>query len=67
MKRKELIESMQKFTKSGYIIRDELKEYMGYKDPHDVDKFLKYLERIGKKYFIPDVADSIMSQREVRA
>lgn len=63
MKKTELIEDMKKYVGAGYVTREELRRYMGYQDPHQVDRYLKGLERIGKKYFIPDVVEVLLKQR----
>lgn len=49
-----------------FITRMQLAEYMGYRDPHSVDKFLSGLERIAKLYFIPDVVEKIKRGSETR-
>ena len=56
MERKELINSMKNFTGAGFITRSQLAEFMGYKDPHYVDRYINGLQRINKRYFINDVA-----------
>lgn len=37
-------------------------DVMGYSDPHSVDQYLYGLGRIGKKYYIPEVADRLMQE-----
>lgn len=59
MEKQELIRQMKMSTKTLFITRQELAEVMGYKDAHCVDKYLSGLERVEKKYFIPDVVESI--------
>lgn len=49
-----------------FITRMQLAEYMGYRDPHSVDKFLSGLERIAKLYFIPDVVERLKKGSETR-
>lgn len=61
MTKTELVKSMQAHTGSGFITRIQLAGYMGYKNPTSVAKYLHGLERVDKKYFIPDVADSILT------
>lgn len=53
------LQTIQLIHKSAFIKRSELAEVMGYKDPHMVDKYLKDLPKIGSKYSILDVAESI--------
>lgn len=50
---------------ASFITRTELTAYLGYSCPKRVDKYIKGLERLGTRYFIPDVADRIISQRDV--
>ncbi len=50
---------MKAFSGSGFITRQQLMVYMGYKDPHKVDQYLHDLQSIKKKYFIPDVATQL--------
>lgn len=60
MDRKEQIAEMkQSVGGSSYIRRKEVAAHMGYSDPHNIDKYLSGLDRIGMAYFIPDVVDSI--------
>jgi hypothetical protein len=57
MERKELIYRMEKSVDgASFITRIELARFLGYKDPHYVDRYLHGLPRINKKYFIGDVA-----------
>ena len=60
MTKTELVKGMQAFTGGGFINRDELKKFLGYKDSHSIAKFLCGLERVGNRYFIPDVAEQII-------
>lgn len=50
---------MKAFSGSGFITRQQLMVYMGYKDPHKVDQYLRDLQSIRKRYFIPDVATQL--------
>lgn len=62
MTRQELIRDIKGFSGSGLITRQQLANYIGKKDPHGVDHFLHGLQRIENKYyFIPDVADALIS------
>lgn len=61
MTKSELIKDMRHFCGSGFITRQKLAEYMGIKKPQYVDKYLIGLPRIGRGYFIPDVAESLMN------
>ena len=62
MTKSELIKDMQKFCGSSFITRKKLTEYMGLKTPSSVGKYLYGLPRIGKSYFIPDVAEALMRE-----
>lgn len=66
MDKKEMVQSFRKETGSLFITRIELAGVMGYKDAHCVDKYLSGLERVEKKYFIPDVVESIKRRCDYR-
>ena len=56
----ELVKDMTRFVEGrGVITRTELAAYLGIKDTHYVAKYLYGLERIGRAYFIRDVAMSL--------
>lgn len=55
MDKQEMIRYMKAKNNSLFITRQELAEIMGYKNPHSVDRYLRGLERIDRRYFIPDV------------
>lgn len=59
MEKKQMIDLMRSETGSLFITRSELARVMGYKDAHCVDRYLNGLERVEKKYFIPDVVMAI--------
>lgn len=60
MDRRELINDMKTFAKSGMITRQIFSEYMGVKNPKNIDKYLRGLEKVeGKYYFIPDIATEL--------
>ena len=63
MTKTELTKSMQAYTGSSFITRNQLAGFMGYKNPSSVVKHLYGLERIDKKYFIPDVVDNMLAAR----
>lgn len=66
MNRQELIKEFKTLNGSLFITRNELAGVMGYKDAHCVDKYLSGLERVEKKYFIPDVVESIKRRCDYR-
>lgn len=63
MERRELITELKDFTGASFITRQQLAKFMGYKNPHGVDKYLYGLESKGRgKYFVCDVATSILQR-----
>lgn len=61
MTKTELIKDMKEHVHAGFITRQQLAGFMGKKDPHRVDKYLRDIQPVsGKDYFIRDVADQIM-------
>ena len=60
MNKREIINSMEKYTKASFITRKQLAEFLGRKSQYHVDKYLVGLDRIDKMYFIPDVAARLM-------
>lgn len=65
MNRQELIKEFKTLNGSLFITRNELAKAMSYNDPHCVDRFLYGLERVGKKYFIPDVVSALKRESRV--
>lgn len=59
MTKTKILKTIQLVHKSAFIKRSELAEVMGYKDPHNVDKYLKGLPKIGSKYSVLDVAEAM--------
>lgn len=59
MTKTRILETIRLTHKCPFIKRSELAEVMGYRDPHNVDKYLKGLPKIGSKYSVLDVAESI--------
>lgn len=66
MKRSELIKQMESFSGSGFMNRAEFSRYMGYKDPHSIDRYLFDMPRINGKYSCIDLADRLMQEYECR-
>lgn len=61
MTRTELEKEMRAFTGGGFITRKKLADFMGKKDPHNVDKYLAGIVPVSARdYFIKDVAEQIM-------
>lgn len=65
MKKSELVKDMKSFTGSAFINRADFARYIGLQ-PKNADKYLIGLERIGRMYFIPDVAESLLKEVDVR-
>lgn len=65
MKKSELVKDMKSFTGSAFINRAEFARYIGMQ-PKNADKHLIGLERIGRMYFIPDVAEALLKEAVVR-
>lgn len=59
MERKEMIKDFISQTGQLFITKNELAALMGYKDVKNVSKYLYGLERVEKKYYIPDVVTRI--------
>lgn len=59
MERKEMIQNFVSRTGQLFITKNELAALMGYKDVKNVSKYLYGLERVEKKYYIPDVVARI--------
>lgn len=63
MDKQTLIRDMKQACKSSFITRNGLAQYMGIKNPQNVDQYLYGLERVnGKYYFIPDVAQVLKAR-----
>lgn len=60
----ELVRALEKYSGGFFIERKQLAEFMGYSDPHSVDKYLFGLKRNGRRYFIKDVANQICELSE---
>jgi len=60
MTKKDLVADMRQYAGGAFITRKLLANYMGIKDPHNVDRYLYGLECVnGKYYFIRDVVESL--------
>lgn len=63
MDKQALIKDMKATFGSAFITRNGLSQYMGIKNPQNVDQYLYGLERVnGKYYFIPDVAQVLKAR-----
>ena len=60
MERQDLIRDMKSYVQGSFFTRQKLANYMNIKNPQNVDKYLKGLEKVdGKYYFIPDLATKL--------
>ena len=66
MNRKEIIADLQNHCGSYFMTRNEFAQFMGKKDPHGVDYILFGLDRVERKYYIRDIADSLIAHKAVR-
>lgn len=66
MNKQEIVNDLHKHCGSFFITRNELAKFMGKKDPHGVDYILYGLDRVEKKYYIRDVAESLISHKVMR-
>ena len=65
MEKKKLIARMKEHTNNAcFISKKELAEALGYESVNSVSKFVYGLPKVNKRYFIDDVADSIISFKE---
>jgi len=64
MERQDLIRDMKSYVKGSFFTRQKLANYMNIKNPQNVDKYLKGLEKVdGKYYFIPDIASKLQEAK----
>ena len=61
MNRRELINDMRQYYNAGFISKKQLAAYMGYKSVNSVSPYLDGLNSIDRRYFIPEVADRLLS------
>lgn len=66
MTRTEIAADLRSFVGGGMITASELAAYMGLKKTQRVaEKYLRGLERVGNRYWIPDVARRLKEESEV--
>ena len=61
MNRKELIADMKQTVKASFISKKQLADFLGYKSVNSVSQYLYGLNSIDRRYYIPDVVDSLLS------
>lgn len=65
MNKTELIKAMKNHTGGGFISKTQLRDFMGFRDVHSVDRFCYGLQKTaGRLYFIEDVAIAIMNETD---
>lgn len=55
----ELVKDMKNTMGSSFLSRKQFADYMGYKDPHGVDKVLATCQKFGSKYHVIDLANNL--------
>ncbi|MEG2522234.1 MAG: hypothetical protein RSA49_05105 [Anaerovoracaceae bacterium] len=59
MYKSDIEKELKKFIGSAMITSTELARFMGYKRSDKVTKYLNGLTRVGKKYYVCEVAESL--------
>lgn len=60
-RKSDIANQLKRETGAIVISRKQLAGSLGYRDPHYVDKYLRYLTPVvGKKYLITEVAEEIL-------
>lgn len=59
MTKQQLVDKMEA-RYGAFILPSQIAEFMGLKDRHSIRKYIARLERVGNRYFVPDVAKEIM-------
>ena len=62
MIRADIERALRSQTSGDFVSRAEVARALGYKDPHSVDRYLKDLTSIGKRYLIREVAEKLMEE-----
>lgn len=66
MNRTEIAADLRKFTGGGMITASQLAAYMGLKKTQRVaEKYLRGLERVGNRYWIPEVAKRLKEETTI--
>lgn len=65
MTKSEIVKDMKSYAGSAFINRTDFAKYMGVSMNY-ADRFLKSLDKIGRFYFIPDLAEVLMKERTAR-
>lgn len=59
MTRKDIENALRSQTTGDFITRQEIANALGFKDAHSIDRYTNGLVRIGRRYFIKEVAEII--------
>lgn len=62
MKRQELEKDMREAVGGAFITKKQLASFMGYSKVDSIKKYLIGLEKVGVKYYVPDVARRISNE-----
>lgn len=63
MLKSDLIMALRKASGGAeFISQKELAQVLGFKDPHRIRELVTGVSRIGKRYYLPEVAGRIMQE-----
>ncbi len=66
MKKSDLVNELKQAAGGASFIKTkDLQAFLGKSDRHGVYKLTNGMERIDGRYFIPDIAEALMSRRTV--
>ena len=65
MLKQDLIVALRKASGGAeFISQKELAQVLGFKDPHSIRELVQGVIRVGKRYYLPEVAGRIMQEVE---
>ncbi len=64
MTKSDVVKALRRTSGSEFISRKELASALGYRDSHSVDKYLVGLAKVGRRYYIEDVAERVTEERK---
>lgn len=64
MYKSDIVRELRQYTGAGMISRIQLAKFMGYSSPDPVDKYLRGLRRVRRRYFIAEVAERLQEAYE---
>ncbi len=63
MLKQDLIAALRKASGGAeFISQKELAQVLGFKDPHRIREIVQSVSRVGKRYYLPEVAGKIMQE-----